>query len=75
MSATSERWAIWCDYQITRRKRYHACKSPEGDWCYQSRLLWECVEWMDANGHTEYDLRPGGIEPSDSVQRLTVRKE
>lgn len=69
------RWAIWCDYQITRRKRYHAVKDPEGRWIFESRVFWECVEYLDAQGITEYRIVAGGRSRLDCVQALAVRKE
>jgi len=70
----SARWVIWCDFQITRRKRYHAVKDGEGRWCYESRLFWECVEYLDALGVTEYELRAGAVGRNDQVAALIVRK-
>ena len=69
------RWAIWCDYQITRRKRYHAVRDPDGVWCYESRIFWECVEYLDAREITEYRVVPGGRSSTDNVRALSVRKE
>lgn len=70
----SERWAIWCDYQITRRKRYHAVKDPQGRWRFESRYLWECVEWLDAEGVPAYEMRAGGRSKHYVVEVLFVSK-
>lgn len=74
MSDHRERWAIWCDYLITRRKRYHAVKDPQGNWHFESRIFWECVEYLEAEGITEYELRAGGVGRNDQVRCLIVRK-
>lgn len=67
-------WSIVVDYSITRRKRFHQVWAPDGSVPYMSRLFWECVEWLEAEGVEAYELRASMFEPPYVVRSLIVRK-
>jgi predicted metal-dependent hydrolase len=75
VSLETARRVIWVDYQITRRKRYHAVKDEQGNWLFESRLFWECVEYLHREGFEEYEVRAGGRSRLDQVQALAVKRK
>lgn len=67
-------WQIVTDNLLTRRKRYHAVMTPLGDCAFKSRVLWDCVEYLDAEGVREYVLRNGALTGCEEVDLLYVSK-
>ena len=49
-------WIIWPDLMITRRKRFHIVTDPAGDTRFRSRVLLECVRWLEEEGINEYTI-------------------
>lgn len=49
---------IYVDMQITRRKTYHVVTDWLDKPLYRSRLLSDCIAYMDEAGVTEYTLIP-----------------
>lgn len=56
VSGANSRWSIWVDHRITRRKWYHVVQNPEGKTVFASRLVGECVDYLIAEGITEFDM-------------------
>lgn len=50
-------WTIWPDQRVTRRKLFHIVTTPTGEVAFKSRLLHECVDYLDALEVTAYQLR------------------
>lgn len=50
-------WCVWPDQRITRRKLFHVVTTPQGEVAFRSRLLHECMEYLDAMEVREYELR------------------
>lgn len=67
-------WSIITDCQLTRRKRYHAVENPQGEPVFKSRLFWDCVEYLDAEGVEEYLVEAGAVEGRENVKRLAAGK-
>lgn len=70
-----ESWTILTDCPLTRRKRAHAVFTPEGHPVFKSRILWDCVEYLDAIEVEEYKLEPGALSGREVVKRLNARKD
>lgn len=71
----SDSWHIVTDCRLTRRKYYHAVIGPDGTDRFRSRILWDCVEYLDAEGVSEYQLVAGALTGSEQVEALNVSKE
>lgn len=69
------RWWILTDVSITRRKKYHVVITPEGKNAFQSRELWDCVEYLDAKAVEAYSLRPSEPLRSHQVEAIRMTKE
>jgi hypothetical protein len=67
-------WSILTDCLLTRRKRYHAVFTPDGDPVFKSRLFWDCVEYLDAIEVGEYYVANGALAGREEVNRLNVSK-
>lgn len=68
-------WSIITDLPITRRKRRHAVISPAGANVFQSWLLWDCFQWLDAEGVTSYTLRASDPRQPNTVEAVRAEKE
>ena len=52
-------WLIWPDLEITRCKRYHMVMNPDRKIVFRSRVLRECVAYLDAEDVAAYRLHWG----------------
>jgi hypothetical protein len=75
MITQGEPWVIICDAQLTRRKRYHAVLDPAGVERLKSRILWDCIAYLDAEGVTRYQLVAGALDEADPSAMRWVSKE
>lgn len=67
-------WAILVDCSLTRRKRTNAVQRPDGSIAFQSRHLWDCFEFIDAEGIEVYVLLNGALTGREDVSALIVKK-
>lgn len=74
MAFIGHRRVILTDCPITRRKRFHAVLDTNGDPVFQSRILWDCFEYLDAEGVEEYDLVSAEASNDPLVRYVTARK-
>lgn len=76
MPAPPEGWRIMVDVSVTRRKRYHQVWGPDGRWRFSSRLFWDCVEFLAAEGIEAYLVHPADPSPPYVVppRLVTERK-
>lgn len=67
-------WVIWPDIEITRRKRYHMVMDPQRRVVFRSRVLLECVAYLEAEeveaytahwGHPNYVTLTCRVEPKE----------
>lgn len=70
-----EPWKITVDVHITRRKRYQMVTDPEGVVRWKSRDLWSAIEFMDAEGVTEYLIAPSDEELWHNARPVRANRE
>lgn len=75
MNGTSQRWSIWFDHRITRRKFYHVVVDPAGKTVFSSRLIGECVDFLIANDVTEFSMAGPETQTMICVLPPPARKE
>lgn len=51
-----EGWLLHCDNRITRRKLFAVVYDPRGRIAFRSRLVGDCMAYLDAEGVTSYTL-------------------
>lgn len=69
-----ELWFIEIDRYITRRKLFHIVANPQGEIMFRSRLLGDCIRYLEAEGQTEYMLFCPNPEVGSVLCRTATRK-
>ncbi len=50
---------IHLDCELTRRKRFHCVVSERGSVLFRSRLVSDCISWLDSEGVEQYNIDAG----------------
>ena len=68
-------WVIWVDCVITKRKRFHCVFDPADEEKFRSRVLWDCIEWLEAEEVEVYWLLASDPRHPGLVPGVIARKE
>lgn len=74
VAASASGWSILVDCPLTRRKVTNAVFDPSGEPVFRSRHIWDCVEYLDAEGIETYKIECGGLTGREQVSALIARK-
>ncbi len=49
-------WKLYCNVEVTRRQSLCHVEDGEGELCFSSKYVLNCIAWLLANDHNEFEM-------------------
>lgn len=70
-----QKWTVWLDHAVTRRKSFHVVTDPMGAVAFRARRMSDIVRFLWTNEATCYDMRTDHDPPHPSVTVTCYEKD